>query len=155
MGSNPIISHTKDKFTMRPLRQFTSNLWLTVYLVYSQVYIYIHQLVTWYTAPLFCKTKVSSSSWSSSMFPAISVGFIIFGEIFVYVTVFNPTIEVVTFCLCGWCVLGVFVAGIHPSRTWMSGSFETVPWNACVHRLDLGLYSHPKEFFREWSQIPC
>ena len=41
----------------------------------------------------------------------------------------------------------VFVAGIHPSRTWMSGSFESVWWNACVHRQDLGLYSHPKSFF--------
>ena len=41
----------------------------------------------------------------------------------------------------------VFVAGIHPSRTSVSGSFESVRWNACVHRLDLGLYSHPKEFF--------
>ena len=29
----------------------------------------------------------------------------------------------------------------------MSGSFESVRWNACVHRLDLGLYSHPKEFW--------
>ena len=28
----------------------------------------------------------------------------------------------------------------------MSGSLESVRWNACVHRLDLGLYSHPKEF---------
>ena len=28
----------------------------------------------------------------------------------------------------------------------MSASFESVQWNACVHRLDLGLYSHPKEF---------
>ena len=28
----------------------------------------------------------------------------------------------------------------------MSGSFESVKWNACVHRLDLSLYSHPKEF---------
>ena len=41
----------------------------------------------------------------------------------------------------------VFVAGIHPPRTWTSGSVETVRWNACVHRLDLGLYSHPKELF--------
>ena len=40
-----------------------------------------------------------------------------------------------------------FVAGIHLSRTSMSGSFESVRWNACVHRLDLGLYSHPKEFW--------
>ena len=44
---------------------------------------------------------------------------------------FNPTIKVVTFRLRGWCVLGVFfVAGIHPSRTWTSGSFESVRWNA-------------------------
>ena len=28
----------------------------------------------------------------------------------------------------------------------MSGSFESVRWNALVHRLDLGLYSHLKEF---------
>ena len=28
----------------------------------------------------------------------------------------------------------------------MSGSFESLRWNACVHRLHLGLYSHPKEF---------
>ena len=28
----------------------------------------------------------------------------------------------------------------------MSGSFESMRWNACVHRLDLGLHSHPKEF---------
>ena len=34
--------------------------------------------------------------------PAISLGFTIFGEIFAYVTVFNPTIEVVTFCLRGY-----------------------------------------------------
>ena len=70
---------------------------------------------------------------------------------------FNPTIKVVTFRLRGWCVLGVFfVAGIHPSRTWTSGSFESVWWNrACVHRLDLGLYSHLKEFLGEWSLNPC
>ena len=30
----------------------------------------------------------------------------------------------------------------------MSGSFESGQWNACVHRLDLGLYSHPKGFNR-------
>ena len=36
----------------------------------------------------------------------------------------NPTIEVVTFHLRGWCVLGVFVAGIHPSRTWMLRCFQ-------------------------------
>ena len=40
----------------------------------------------------------------------------------------------------------VFVADIHPSRTWTSGSCESVRWNACVHRVDLGLYSLTKEF---------
>ena len=29
----------------------------------------------------------------------------------------------------------------------MSGPFEPVRWNACVHRLDLGIYSLPKEVF--------
>ena len=41
--------------------------------------------------------------------PAISLGLTILGEMFAYVTIFNPTIEVVTFCLCGWCMLGVFL----------------------------------------------
>ena len=40
----------------------------------------------------------------------------------------------------------VFDAGIYPSTTWMSGSFESLRWNACVHKLNLGLYSRPKEF---------
>ena len=42
---------------------------------------------------------------------ARSLGFAILGEIFAYVTVvfFNPTIEVVTFRLRGWCMLGVFL----------------------------------------------
>ena len=30
--------------------------------------------------------------------------------------------------------------------------FQSVRWNACVHRLDLGLYSHPKEF---WGNFEC
>ena len=28
----------------------------------------------------------------------------------------------------------------------MSGSFKSMQWNACVHRLDLSLFSHPKSF---------
>ena len=58
------------------------------------------------------------------MFPAMSLGFTIFDEIFAYVFVllvfffFNPTIEVVTFHLHGAVHAGcVFVAGIHLSRT--------------------------------------
>ena len=43
-------------------------------------------------------------------YPAMSLGFTILGEIFAYVTVFvNLTIEVVTFHLRGWCMLGVFL----------------------------------------------
>ena len=109
--------------------------------------------------------------------PTIPLGFTILGEMFAYVTIFNATIKVVTFCLRGWLVHAgcvfvgamhplvhagcvfvgamhpleharcVFVVDMHPSRTWMSGSFEPMQWNACEHRLDLGSYSHPKEFW--------
>ena len=45
----------------------------------------------------------------------------------------------------------------------MSGSFESVRWYADVHRLDLGLYCHPKEFWgngvrthvNSKGKIPC
>ena len=50
---------------------------------------------------------------------------------------------------------GVFVASIHPSWTWMSGSFESMWWNACEHRLDLGLYSHMKEFWKNRVRTPA
>ena len=63
------------------------------------------------------KQNLAIFSSSSSVFSAFSLGFTILGEIFAYVTVFlfagffffffNPTIEVVTFRLCGWCMLGV------------------------------------------------
>ena len=89
------------------------------------------------------------ASTSSSAFPSYISGVHHLGWDFFVCDCFffNPTIEVVTFHLRGWCMLGVFfVASIHPSRTWTSESFEFVWWNACVHRLDLGLYSHLKEF---------
>ena len=64
-----------------------------------------------------------------------------------------PTIEVVIFRLRGWCMLGVFLL---PAFTCLAHEcqdlFESVRWNACVHRLDLGLYSHPKEFGRIESE---
>ena len=40
----------------------------------------------------------------------------------------------------------IVVACIHPSRAWISGSFESLRWITCVYWLTLGLYSHPKEF---------
>ena len=38
----------------------------------------------------------------------------------------------------------------------MSGSLESVRWNACEHRLDFGLDSHPKEsrWPKEWVSAP-
>ena len=48
-------------------------------------------------------------SSSSSAFPTISLGLTILDEIFVHVIIFNSTIEVVTFRLHGWCMLGVFL----------------------------------------------
>ena len=40
------------------------------------------------------------------------------------------------------------------SRTWTSGSFESVRWNAWVHRLDHGLYSHPSFWGNEvWTHV--
>ena len=57
------------------------------------------QLYLW-GSPSSPPSSSSSSSSSSSVFPAISLGFTILGEIFVYVWVcffFNPTLEVVTF----------------------------------------------------------
>ena len=79
--------------------------------------------------------------------PAMSLGFTILGEIFAFVTVFYFD-HWCSHIPSSWVVHAgcVFVAGLHPSRTWMSESLESVQWNACVHRLDLGLHSHPKEF---------
>ena len=36
----------------------------------------------------------------------------------------------------------------------MLGSFESVRWNACVHRLGLDLYSHPKEYLGNGVRTP-
>ena len=58
---------------------------------------------------IFCKQQwLSSQVRHCELFlllllrsPATSLGFTILGDIFVYVTFFIPTIEVVTFCLRG------------------------------------------------------
>ena len=49
------------------------------------------------------------------------------------------------FFFCLFVCFLFLVTIIHPSR--MSGSFESVRWNVRVHRLDLGLHSHPKELW--------
>ena len=85
---------------------------------------------------------------------AIALGVHILGEIFCvydrfffFFFFFKPAIEVFTFRLLVWCMLGVFLL---PAFTRLGHEcqdlFKSVPWNARVHRLDLGLYAHPKEF---------
>ena len=59
---------------------------------------------------------------------------------------FNPNIEVVTFRLSGWCMLGVFLL---PAFTRLGHEHQDLlsPCDGMhVCRLDLGLYSHPKDF---------
>ena len=64
---------------------------------------------------------------------------------------FNPTIAVVIIRLRSWCMLGVFLL---PAFTRLGHECQDL-LSACVHKLDLGLYSHPKEFGGEWSKKPC
>ena len=94
-----------------------------------------------------CRESYNCDSSSLSVFPAISLGFTIFGEVFAYVIVFYSNHRG-SQILSLWMVRAgcIFVVGIHTFRTGMSGSFESVLWNACAHRLDLSLYSHLKEF---------
>ena len=78
------------------------------------------------------------------MLPAKSLGFTISGEIFKYVIQSNKRGSHIP---SSWIVhVGcAFVGGTRPPRTWMSGCFESVRRNACVHRLDHGLHSHSKK----------
>ena len=48
-----------------------------------------------------------TSSFCCSAFPAVSLGFTIFAYVMAFF--FNPIIEVVTFRLCGRCMLGAFL----------------------------------------------
>ena len=62
-------------------------------------------------------------------FPAVSLGFTILGEIFA-----NVTVEVVTFRLREWCMLGVFLV---PAFTRLDNErWDLLRWQS----------SHPKEF---------
>ena len=61
---------------------------------------------------------------------------------------FNPTIEVVTFHLRGWCMLGVLLL---PAFTYVGQEIRIFWVHACVHRLDISLYSHLKEIF--WNGV--
>ena len=76
-----------------------------------------------------------------------SLRFTILGEIFAYVTIYlDPTTEAVTFHLRGWCMLGAFLLLAftclgHERQVLLS---PCDGMHGCTHRLDIGLYSHPK-----------
>ena len=76
---------------------------------------------------------------SSSALPAISLGFTILGEIFAYLIM-----EVVTFCLRGCCMLGVFLL---LAFTCLGNECQDL-LGLCngrrVHRRDLSLHFHLK-----------
>ena len=147
--------HIEIAYAMsKPLFQYVFSFWSTqspYYLSRKNMQCMVQGL-----AHLLCQQTPATNagmgflSWLGLLLlcsPPRSLGFTILGEIFAYVTVFLILpIEIVTFRLSGWCMLVVFFSGIRPSRTWASGSFESMRWNACAHRLDLGLYSHLKEF---------
>ena len=59
----------------------------------------------------------------------------------------NPTIEVVIFRLCGWCMMGVFLLLTFTRLGHECQDLLSLGWIACVHRLDLSLYSHLEEFW--------
>ena len=64
-----------------------------------------------------------------------------------YLTVFNPTIEVVTSRLREWCMLGVlFLPAFSPLGHEIQNRVST--YDGMHECTDLGLYSRPKEFLR-------
>ena len=67
---------------------------------------------------------------------------------------FNPTIEVVTFCLHGWCMLCEFLLPAFTRLGHECQDLLSLRNGMHVYRLDLGLYSHPKSF-GEWSENLC
>ena len=97
------------------------------------------------------QTRVSSSS-SSSVFPAVSVASNNLGNIFAYVIIFNPTTETATFCLLGWCMLGVvllpaFIRLGHERQGLLS---LCDGMHVCTSQILI--YSLiRKSYFREWS----
>ena len=89
--------------------------------------------------------------FSSSAFPAESLGFSLFLVRFLHIWPFkkNPTVEVVIFNLHGWCILDVFfVVGIHLSRAWLWRFFEYAQTRP---RFILSF----ERVFGDWSQNSC
>ena len=83
------------------------------------------------------------------------LGFTTSGAIFLRMwPFFNPTIEVVTFCLRGQCMLGVVL--LLAFTRLGHECYDLLSLCAGMHecRLDLGLYSHLR-VLGEWNQNPC
>ena len=94
------------------------------------------------------------------------------GEIFAYVIVvlfvchvvvvvcvfaffFNPTIEVVTFRLRGWCMLGVFLL-LAFARLGHEHQDHLSPCDGMhVYADKISIYTSSKRLWGEWSQNPC
>ena len=100
--------------------------------------------------------------------PARSLGSTIFGEIFPYVFGFrcccccffvvffgSPVIEIVTFRLRGWCMLGVFLLPAfirlgHERQDLLSSAMECM----CAQTRPRFILSSER-VLRDWSQNPC
>ena len=123
---------------------FFSSCFLQAFTMLDEIFAYV-------TAFCFCLFGGFFGWFFVSVFVLggyLFVCFVLFCCCFLYLT-----LEVVTFRLSGWYLLGVFLL---PAFTRLRHECqESVRWNACVYRLDFGLHSHPKEFWGEWSQNPC
>ena len=82
---------------------------LLLLLLRSKLHLWGSPFLFFFCIPSYISGAHHSSS-SSSALPAISLGFTFFGEIIANVTgvFFTLNTEVVTFCLHGWCMQGIF-----------------------------------------------
>ena len=112
-----VIKHSKDSGCFMPLYNrcephYLMGLWLLCLLgslSLSLSFLGFPSLTSFLSLSSLSVSSCISHSTSSSVFPAISAVCHL-GEIFVYVTIFfHPTIEVVTFHLHEWRMLGVFL----------------------------------------------
>ena len=117
---------------------------------------------------LFCVPSYISGVHHSfsSAFPAISLGFtfllLLCSQLYLWCSpfwmrilrissLFNQTIEVVTFCLCGWCMLGVLLL---PAFTCLGHECLHVMECMCAQTRPWFILSSER-VFGEWNQKPC
>ena len=120
------------------------------------IFFCIHQLYLWGSLfwVRFLHIKGSRPEWCiSSMMYSRDVPF--WSETLNMWLLLNPTTEVVTFRLRGWCMLEVFfVAGIHPSRTSVR-IFWVCAMKCMCTQTRLWFILSSKRVLMEWSQNPC